>query len=169
MPTIQWPTEFEPNNSPIHIKNELDIAAEPSLIYAWLIRAELWPTWYPNSKNITFLKGEPPDLMLGTQIRWTTFGVTIESTVVEFIPEERIAWDAYGSGIKAYHAWLIERTGEGCHVITEETQHGRLARLNKLVMPTRMYRMHQIWLEGLRDNAMSSMPPPTSLRYKSRL
>ena len=133
--------------------------AAPEVIWAWLIRATRWPTWYENSAKVRFLQGNPPDLALGTRFRWKTFGVTIESTVLEFVPEERIAWDAQGVGVDAYHAWVLHRTAQGCHVLTEETQHGWLARAGDLLMPRRMSKYHQLWLEGLRDKAAEGFPP----------
>jgi uncharacterized protein YndB with AHSA1/START domain len=126
---IQWPKGFETENCSVHVHNELEITASPEVVWAWLIRAQLWPTWYPNSANIEFLFGQPPDLALGTKFRWKTFGITIESMVLEFVPDERISWDAHGTGLNAYHAWLIQKTVQGCHVITEENQGGVVAQL----------------------------------------
>jgi hypothetical protein len=96
---------------------------------------------------------------LGTQLRWKTFGVTIQSTVLEFVPYQRLVWDAHGTELNAYHAWLIQKTDNGCHVLTEETQHGSFARLGKTLRPKRMEQKHQIWLEGLRDKASTGLPP----------
>ena len=135
---ILWPNHYEPANCPVHVRNELAIAYPPEKVWAWLIRAQLWPTWYPNSANIQFLSGQPPDLALGTKFRWKTFGVTIKSTVLEFAPYERLAWDAHGKGLDAYHAGLIQKTGEGCNVVTEEIQNGLVARLGKMLRPNRM-------------------------------
>jgi len=156
---ILWPARYEPANCPVHVRNELAMASNPETVWAWLIRAQLWPTWYPNSANIQFLTGQPPELALGTRFRWKTFGITIESTVKEFVPYERLAWDAHGSGLDAYHAWLIIKTSQGCNVITEETQRGLLPRLLNALAPKRMEKQHQVWLEKLRDNAARNMPP----------
>lgn len=156
---ILWPSHYEPAKNSVHIKNELAFASPPETVWAWLIRAQVWPSWYPNSANIQFLSGHPPDLALGTKFRWKTFGVTIESTVLEFVPYERLAWDAHGRGLDAYHAWLIQKTGEGCNVVTEEIQQGWVARFGKVLRPNRMEQMHQVWLEKLRDKASSGLPP----------
>ena len=152
---IAWPARFAPANSPIHVRNELAIAAAPERVWSWLIRAQNWPRWYANASNVRFLDGAPPDLSAGTRFRWRTFGVGIESTVREWAPPARLAWDAHGIGVEAYHAWLITPTADGCHVLTEETQHGVIARLGALLMPRRMWRYHQIWLESLRERALS--------------
>jgi len=73
-------------------------------------------------------EGGGSDLFAGACFTWRTFGVDLVSTVEEFVPGERIAWVAKASGVTAYHAWLITPTDLGCHVLTEETQHGELAR-----------------------------------------
>jgi hypothetical protein len=133
--------------------------APPDVVWAWLIRAQLWPSWYVNAAHIRFLDGTPPDLSAGARFRWKTFGVSLESTVREFVPGERIAWDARGPGVDAYHAWVISATARGSHVLTEETQHGWLARLANFLMPWRMPKYHQLWLEQLRDYSASGLPP----------
>jgi hypothetical protein len=158
---ILWPTRYEPANCPVHVKNELAMNASPENVWAWLIRAPLWPTWYPNSANLKFLSGQPPDLALGTRFRWKTFGVTIESTVGEFVPYERLAWDAHGTGLDAYHAWLIQKTENGCNVLTEESQRGLVAQFGKALRLNRMEQLHQVWLQELSKKANQG-PPPTS-------
>lgn len=155
---IRWPAPFDPSRAGVYVVNEIDIPAPPETVWAWLVRAALWPAWYPNSRNVKFLAGAPPDLAPGTRFRWWTFGVTIESAVEEFEPYERLAWSARAPGIRAYHAWLIEKTPAGCHVLTEETQHGFLARLGSLLMPNRMRHHHQIWLEQMRAKAAGGPP-----------
>lgn len=156
---ILWPSGYEPENCSVHVQNELATTAKPELVWAWLIRAQLWPTWYPNSSDVQFLSGTPPDLALGTKFRWKTFGLTIQSTVLEFVPYERLGWDAHGTGLDAYHAWLIQKTDQGCHVVTEENQGGSLARLNKTLRPNQMKKMHQLWLERLSEKATGGTPP----------
>jgi hypothetical protein len=156
---ILWPSGYDPEKSPIHVHNEIAISAPPDILWAWIIRAQLWPTWYSNSANIRFLNGKPPDLALGTKFRWKTFGVTIVSTVLEFVPYERLAWDAHGNGLDAYHAWLIQKTENGGQVVMEETQRGWLNRLAKALRPKQVEQQHQIWLEHLSEKAKSGLPP----------
>ena len=157
---ILWPPNYDPTNCPIHVRNQLEIPGPPETVWAWLIRAQLWPKWYPNSANILFLSGKPPDLASGTRFRWKTFGVTVESTVLEFMPFERLGWDARRSGFDAYHAWLIQKNERGCYVLTEEVQRGSLARLSRILRPSHMEEKHQLWLERLSAQAIGGLPPP---------
>jgi uncharacterized protein YndB with AHSA1/START domain len=156
---INWPSHYSPSVCPVHVRNDLTIAAAPEQVWAWLIRATLWPNWYINSAKVHILNNTDLDLKLGTQFRWTTFGVTLNSTVLEYVQNERIAWDARSFGVDAYHAWAIQPLNEGCRVLTEESQHGLLAWLSHFAMPNRMHTYHQIWLEGLAEKARVGFPP----------
>ena len=155
---IQWPDYYHPQKAPVHVRNELDMSVSPELVWQWLIRAVLWPKWYENSADVRLLNGQP-DLHAGCQFQWRTFGVSLKSTVLEYVPGERIAWNAKCFGVDAYHAWLIKTTDHGCYVLTEETQYGWLARLGNLFLPKRMSKYHQLWLESMAAKAASGAPP----------
>ena len=145
----------------VHVRNELVMPVPSDIAWAWLIRAELWPTWYRNSKRV-IIEGGGPDLRAGVSFRWTTFGVRLDSKVEEFVPGERLAWTARATGIDAYHAWLIEKRVSGCDVLTEETQNGWLASLSNILRPRNMSTQHQNWLESLQQKAAGG-PPPANL------
>ena len=157
---IIWPDAFHPNHCPVFVSNEIDSPAKPAHVWAWLVRATFWPQWYPNSASVVITQGLPPDLTATSKFRWTTFGVRLDTEVEEFVPGERIAWRARAFGVDAYHAWLLRPTSTGgCHILTEETQKGFLARAGNLLMPYRMSKFHQIWLEQLSAKAQTSLPP----------
>jgi hypothetical protein len=134
------------------------MSARPEVVWSWLILAVRWPSWYPNSRNVEIEKGSRPDLAAKARFTWKTNGVSLRSKVEEFVPFERLAWDARAMGVEAYHAWLIEPRADGCWVLTEETQKGWLARLGATLMPKKMFRVHQTWLERLRSMAAEGPP-----------
>ncbi len=139
---IRWPAEFEPDWCAVHIRNELEIAAPTSHVWSWLVHARLWPTYYDNSHDVIFVTDtESSKLRENTRFTWRTFDVNLESQVREYVEGERIAWDARGLlGLYVYHAWLIiPRYEHNCLVITEETQHGLVARLGKFFCPNQMH------------------------------
>ena len=146
---IRWPAGYAPADCPVHVVNRIDIAAPPAAIWIHLVRAKDWPSWYANSSNVK-IEGGGRDLIDGARFRWRTFGVGLETHVLQWVAEERIAWLATSFGVQAYHAWLIVPTASGCTVITEETQHGFVARAGKFLFPNRMHDWHQKWLEGLK-------------------
>ncbi len=149
---IRWPAGYSPGESPVHVVNRIDIAAPPSVIWGELIRAGDWPEWYANSRYVV-IDGGGATLFEGAQFRWKTFGVALRTRVTEWVPDERIAWLATGIGVRALHAWLILPTAAGCTVVTEETQHGVMARAGAMLMSGRMSHWHQCWLEGLKARA----------------
>jgi hypothetical protein len=156
---IQWPPAYHPTRTKVFVSNEITIPAPAVRIWSWLIRAQDWPEWYGNASDVAFLSGAGPNLYGGARFRWKTFGAGITSTVREFRPYSRLAWDAKGIGINAYHAWLLEQRADGTtRVLTEETQKGWLARLSKLLVPDRMHRCHQQWLESLSEKALLGFP-----------
>lgn len=147
-PSIRWPANFDPARAAVHVHNALTMTARPAAVWGALIRAAEWAAFYANARNVV-IEGGGSDLFAGARFTWTTFGVRLISVVEEFAPMERIAWRAEAFGVRAWHAWLISPMDGGCHVLTEETQHGFLARANSLVFPRRMGDWHQRWLDGL--------------------
>ncbi len=168
---ILWPPRYMPSNCCVDIRNEIEMPFDPEVIWGWLVRAQLWPTWYPNSENMRFISGDHPDLALGTRFKWrtgffnpdtmkaTAFGATVDCKVQEFVPPERLGYEFQVTGGSGYQAWLIEKTENGCHVLTEETQRGLAARLLKSLIGNRMVKQHQLWLERLKENAAKGLPP----------
>ncbi|NOX94442.1 MAG: SRPBCC domain-containing protein, partial [Alphaproteobacteria bacterium] len=151
MTAINWPEHFKPENCAVHVVNMLKMDAAPHAVWECLIHASAWPEWYPNAANVVVHDAPDGRLFPGAKFRWKTFGVTIDTEVQEFVPNSRIAWSAKAFGLEVYHAWLITPQGEGCVVLTEETQNGFLARLGHTLRPGQMHKFHQIWLENLRD------------------
>ena len=148
--TIHWPDRYA--NAPVRVRNEIAIEAAPENVWPSLIGAADWPAWYPNSSDVR-IEGGARDLSLGARFTWRTFGVRVRSTVREFESHQRIAWDGAGTLLDVYHAWLIEPRGSGCWVLTEENQNGLAARAQALVMPSRMYEGHAVWLAALKAKA----------------
>lgn len=157
---IIYPAKFEPSNCSIFVHNEILINASSEEIWLSLVNATTWHEWYSNASKIQILNYHNNYLLAGSKFKWRTFGINLESEIVEFIPHQRLAWKAVGMGTFAYHAWLIIPTENGCKVITEETQYGWLCRLGKFLIPNLIYKYNQIWLNGLKDKSekMTSTP-----------
>jgi uncharacterized protein YndB with AHSA1/START domain len=155
---INWPDRYAPDRVAVRVHNEIEIAAPPPRVWAWLIRAAAWPTWYPNSADVRIEDGAR-QLTDGVRFTWRTFGVTVRSMVREYEPGARIAWDGTGLLMDVYHAWVIEPRAGGSWVVTEEHQNGLVPRLQSIFMPRRMYNGHQVWLQRLKAQAEAG--PPT--------
>ena len=157
MADIDWPACYRPEATSVHVRNELAIDAPAERVWAWLVRASRWPEWYSNARNVR-IEGRARDLSPGAHFDWRTFGAAVHSVVEEFVPTMRIGWTGRGFGLDVYHAWIIEPREAGCYVLTAENQNGIAARLQALVLPRRMWRYHQLWLEGLAAQARQGPP-----------
>jgi hypothetical protein len=155
---INWPEEHTPERSAFHAVNELQMPAEPEVVWAWLCRPGLWPSYYSNAKLIKHLAGPWPALELGSRFRWWSFGAFVNSEVVEFEPPGRISWDAKVLGGRGYHGWVLRPQNGGTFARTEETQKGPGIQVVKPVLRPMMVRLHQRWLEGLSRVAAGGPP-----------
>jgi uncharacterized protein YndB with AHSA1/START domain len=123
---IKWPDEMAPSRSPIHFTNELEVSASPERIWSLLVDPNAWPSFYPGVEHVQLLGGHE-SLRLGTRFETKLAGQDVFASVQEFEPTTRIAWGGYpkvSAASKAYHAWIITATPNGCHVWTEETMQG---------------------------------------------
>jgi uncharacterized protein YndB with AHSA1/START domain len=158
--TIRWPAEHRPEVSRFLAVNELQIAADPENVFAWLRRPDLWPSFYGNARLVKHLDGPWPGVELGSRFRWVTFGAFITSEIVECDPPERLAWSARALGSRGHHSWLLRREEGGTLVHTEETQRGWGIAIAKPLLRPLMVRQHQRWLEGLAEAASQGPPSP---------
>ena len=83
---IRWPPEHRPEVSRFLAVNELQMAAEPEDVFAWLCRPDLWSSFYCNARLVKHLDGPWPRVELGSRFRWLTFGAFITSEIVEYEP-----------------------------------------------------------------------------------
>ena len=81
------------------------------------------------------------------------------SEVVEYEPDQRIAWSAKSLAGSGHHGWLLRRQAGGTFVRTEETQKGLGMQLIKPALRPMMVRLHQRWLDGLSRVASEGAPP----------
>jgi len=128
----------------------ITVKAPANVIWDNLVKATEWPKWYSNSSDMQIAGGAKTELEADVEFSWKTFGFPIKSTVHEFVPNERLGWFGSGTGIKAYHTWLIVPKDDGCEVITEETQVGPSAIQYNIEQPTAMYDGHHWWLTALK-------------------
>ena len=150
-PDIHWPSGFEPEKADLFAHNDLIINASCERAWSHIIDAKRWPTWYPNSMAVE-IAGDDPALRDGTVFRWTTFGLSIESIVHEFVPNERLGWFGYAPGAKPsfYHSWYLQPKGNMCHVVMDEAGVGKDAAALRNSDETLMHRGHDLWLATLK-------------------
>jgi uncharacterized protein YndB with AHSA1/START domain len=163
-PDIHWPDGFEPVRADLFAHNDLIINASCERVWAHIVDARRWPTWYPNSKDVE-IQGGDPVLRNGTVFRWTTFGLAIESRVHEYVLNQRLGWYGYAPGTNPsfYHSWYLESKGTMCHVVMDETGVGKDAARLRQSDETLMHRGHDLWLATLKWVAEAKQPPRNEL------
>lgn len=156
MTKISFPNDYDPSCSSVHARNELFIPASAEAIWFWLTNATSWPEWYSNASDVVLIgQKEEEKLKSNSEFIWTTFNTKIISHIKEYVPNERLAWIAKGTGLTAYHSWLIIPKHNGCQVITEETQKGWLPKLFGWFIKKGLLKQHQNWLESLKMKAVT--------------
>lgn len=150
---ISWPEDFIPEEAGFFVHNEIEIKASPEKVWNILLAAETWPEWCEGASNVKVTSSEDGILKENSVFEWKTMGLDFESTIQEFEPYSRLSWVSIKKSIKGYHAWLIIPTQDGCKLVTEESQHGFLTFLEKTFQPKKLEKLHQIWLEKIKEKA----------------
>jgi uncharacterized protein YndB with AHSA1/START domain len=150
---ILWPDGFHPEQADLFAHNEIVVHASCEKVFANIVDAEAWPSWYPNSHNVRVLNSPDGKLHKEARFSWDTFGVHIESRVHEFVPGSRIGWFGDGTGLNAYHTFLLLKTDEGCHIVTEEVAKGPGAIDLRQKQPNAMHEGHDLWLSTLKQRS----------------
>lgn len=148
-PLIHWPRGLEPQNADVFVHNEAWIKASPEVVWANLIDATAWPSWYSNSADVHLADGRKK-LARGLSFHWKTFGFPITSTVDVFEPSHEIGWSVDTSRFQVHHAWFLIPQHGGTRVITEESQRGADAIKFRREQPRAMYDGHDWWLSALK-------------------
>jgi uncharacterized protein YndB with AHSA1/START domain len=151
---VNWPEAYEPEKTSFFVDNFIDIEAPPSFVWSELMTPDLWPTWYEGAENVRVLT--PGPLRVGSEFAWHTMGLDFISKIHELEPPLRLSWESRKSTIKGYHAWVILPTPPGCKVITQESQVGFLTLMQKLFVPEKLRKLHDVWLRKLKQRAESA-------------
>jgi uncharacterized protein YndB with AHSA1/START domain len=147
---IMWPEGFKPSESKFFIHNEIEINAPPEKVWALLIDALAWESWYEGASQVSF--ADPTDSVLRQDgiFNWKTMGLQFTSVVKEFEENRFLAWESNKKSIQGYHVWLIVPTPTGCKVITEETQNGWLTFMEKTFQRHKLEKLHDVWLAEMK-------------------
>lgn len=165
MNSINWPEGYLPGLTDNFVSNEV-IVYQLSLQKVWeaLVNTSMWPGYYSNASDIIFYDASGPYLRANSKFRFMTFGLLVESEIVEFVAPlpgqaARITWKGVIDGgtpeeMSVIHAWLLELLPKSrLRILTQESQFGKTAREMALQRPNPMLNAHQEWLDGLQKAA----------------
>lgn len=135
------------------------MSLNPSVVWAWLIRATKWHEWYQNCKDLKIVEGKSKvDLSPGSIFTWKTFGMKVTTQIKVFEPFTQLAWRGSGLLGTGYHVWLIQQAKNGCRVTTEEVQNGFVISIGRLQIKRMLLKQHQNWLIGLSEMPKRGLP-----------
>jgi uncharacterized protein YndB with AHSA1/START domain len=153
-----WPSGSEPGRCPVYVHNELTTDAPPAQVWAWLVRADLWPSWFAGASKVRYVAGGPT-LEVGARVSWRMLGASISVEVKRVEAGRQLDWEGGAAGVHAYHAWLLEPSGSGTRIVTDETERGPLPFVLRWYLRGALHRAHQEWLEALGAVAAKGAPP----------
>jgi uncharacterized protein YndB with AHSA1/START domain len=154
---INWPEQYTPERATFFVTNTIDIEASPEVVWQVIIEAESWPTWYEGASEVVVPDSDDGVLRADSTFTWNTMGFRFTSVIHEYEPPTRLAWESRRRDIKGYHAWLIIPTETGCRLVTDESQFGLLANLQKTFQPNKLRLLHDVWLTAIKTRAESRM------------
>jgi hypothetical protein len=147
---IRWPDGFDPARADLFADNAVVINAPAKSVWAKLIAAAAWPTWYSNASDVV-INDAAGQLGKDVTFNWTTFGLKIASKVADFAPYARLGWHGNGDQLRAYHTWLlIPRFGDSTYVVMEEIGMGDGAQHLAQTNPGYLHRGHDLWNTSLK-------------------
>jgi hypothetical protein len=156
---VVWPAEFNPTKANWYVYNEIEINAKPEIVWAILIDAKKWHTFYSGAESpVEFLDTTQTSLKNGMIFKLHTMGLHLLPEMKEFVPNERMAWEVRRGNLSAYHAWVIVPTAKGCRLITPEAQNGFLTHMQKIFLPNKLLKLHDSWLRLIKERAEDSSP-----------
>ena len=111
-------------NAPVRASGEIEIAADPEVVWEVLARIEEWPNWNPDVKAVS-LNGEVTE---GTSFQWKSGPGSINSTFRQVDRPRVLAWTGKTLGIRAIHVWRVEPKNDHSIVTSDESWEGLLPR-----------------------------------------
>ena len=135
--------------APAVASSELEIAANPDLVWDVLTAIDRWPTWNPDVKAAS-LDGP---LAEGTVFRWKAGPGTITSTLLRVEPPRLITWRGKTFGISAVHVYQVQPRDGRTLVRSEESWEGLLVRAFRGRMQRSLQQSLDAGLRHLRTEA----------------
>ena len=112
-------------DAPAIATGDIEIRAEPEVVWDLLADIDNWPRWNPDVKEATLMGG----LRESSVFRWKAGPGTITSTLEKVDRPREIGWRGRTMGINAVHVYKLEPSAEGTKVHTEESFDGPVASL----------------------------------------
>jgi len=150
---INWPQGYQLNETEFYLHNKIEIEASPQIVWNILMNAEDWPNWYMGMNNVKVVNSDTGIIDGKVDMAFNTMNRDFKARVIEYEPYERLSWETMDDDMMGVHAWLFIPTEKGCMVVTDESQYGKLAKLQKIFLPNKLRKLHDVWLEEMKIKA----------------
>jgi hypothetical protein len=137
-------------DAPVYAAASIDIRSNPSTVWKLISKIPQWPEWASkiSSAEVT---GE---FRKGTDFRWKSNGMKINSTLQTVDPEKNLSWTGKALWIHAEHIWELQALPDGgTRVTTAESMDGFLIRY--IYSSEKLLNSLQTWLKDLKSAAES--------------
>jgi Polyketide cyclase / dehydrase and lipid transport len=103
--------------APVIAHHEVDIQAALDTVWELHTDINAWPTW---QSDITAARLDGA-LEPGASFDWTSYGLSVTSTIYDVAERSRLLWGGTADGITGVHEWVFSETPGGVHVTTDES------------------------------------------------
>jgi hypothetical protein len=138
-------------DAPVLAHHQVDIAAPLDVVWHLHTNVNGWPSWNP---EITAAKIEG-GFERGNSFIWTSWGLTVTSTIHVVEDHFRTLWSGPAQGIMGIHEWCFEQTLSGVHVATDESFSGDPVEADPDSLRAALDKSLVAWLGRLKTQAES--------------
>ena len=142
--------------APIITHHQVDISAPLDVVWYLHVDVSQWPSW---NQEITAAKIEG-QFERGNSFTWTSWGLTVTSTIHVVEDHSRTLWSGPLQGIMGIHEWRFEQTRGGVHVATDESWSGDPVEADPDSLRAALDKSLVAWLGRLKTQAESGSSGP---------
>jgi hypothetical protein len=128
---------------------EVEVAADPEIVWEVLTSIGDWPSWNPDVSSASVEEG----LSEGSRFRWKAGPGTITSTLQRIDRPHLVAWTGRTFGITAIHVHRLEPRGQATVVSSEESWEGLPVRIFRGRMQRTLQKSIEVGLGHLKAEA----------------
>jgi hypothetical protein len=138
-------------DAPVVTHHQIEIAAPLDLVWHLHTDVNKWPSW---NLEITAAKIEG-EFEEGNSFTWTSWDVTVTSTIRVVEDHARTLWSGPVQGIMGIHQWRFEQTESGVLVATDESWSGDPVEADPDSLRDALAMSLVAWLDRLKTHAES--------------
>jgi len=134
-------------DAPLIDTEQVTITAPPAKVWAILTNIQAWPQLDPNITQVAV-----GAVQSGAPFSWATGGMTIQSTIRAFTPNQLLAWNGHVLNYHAIHVWHLTPTADGGTLVTiQQSISGFM--IGYFYSGAQMQQVNRIWLGDLKAAA----------------